>query len=586
MAKKIITILLLSLIFLFNFIVQAEIVLILNLAQYDVNKKELTISGKFGVAEGERVSIRIEKSDGTAIYLNQIFTTQNGGFSQVVDMKRYQNEVLLSQSFKLKAMAKGATSIATKSFVYKSSEKELISFGFKDSNVTPNKVDNNLYFEIPLTEDIEKLIPVFTLSQYASMYQSSVLIQSENKQTSFANSVTYKVIAQDDSFQLYNVYVKYISNDIIHTTDYSNKTVYVKGATTLPYRNVTIANVGQDNKINYINQVKSDIYGRFTASIHISNDQSSLHTIKISYPASNGIISKSYFYDKAAGESAIIQEFVSRRYDLEWLFTNNAKLLTSTVVLAYNALGSNRTKVIEKMTLKEYTTLKAIEDEVVEAIRQINEQKPPADIDSSDRGSSGGVPSITYIPPTTNIENNNVNYVDLSEANWAEEYINVLTKKGVISGDGNGHFRPNNKIKREEYIKLLVSALNITKTDKKVNFSDLDEKAWYYEYITAACEIGIIKGLPDNTFGLGKYITREEMAALAYRAIKALNKTLSVVSSNKEFSDEANISDFAKEAVYAMQRANIINGVNNEQFMPQENATRAQAAKIIYLLIK
>ena len=48
------------------------------------------------------------------------------------------------------------------------------------------------------------------------------------------------------------------------------------------------------------------------------------------------------------------------------------------------------------------------------------------------------------------------------------------------------------------------------------------------------------------------------------------------------FTDE--ISDFAKEAVKEMQMAGILEGDGSGVFKPLNNATRAEAAKIIYML--
>ena len=45
------------------------------------------------------------------------------------------------------------------------------------------------------------------------------------------------------------------------------------------------------------------------------------------------------------------------------------------------------------------------------------------------------------------------------------------------------------------------------------------------------------------------------------------------------------ISDYAKEAVYALNSNGIINGIGNGYFEPMGNATRAQAAQIIYNML-
>ena len=52
------------------------------------------------------------------------------------------------------------------------------------------------------------------------------------------------------------------------------------------------------------------------------------------------------------------------------------------------------------------------------------------------------------------------------------------------------------------------------------------------------------------------------------------------------FADDANISDYAKEAVYALKAMGVVEGVGNNEFMPKGTVTKAQAAKMVYHIVK
>ena len=52
------------------------------------------------------------------------------------------------------------------------------------------------------------------------------------------------------------------------------------------------------------------------------------------------------------------------------------------------------------------------------------------------------------------------------------------------------------------------------------------------------------------------------------------------------FDDDADISEYARTAVYVMKETGIVNGTGDNLFSPRANATRAMAAKIIYGLVK
>lgn len=48
------------------------------------------------------------------------------------------------------------------------------------------------------------------------------------------------------------------------------------------------------------------------------------------------------------------------------------------------------------------------------------------------------------------------------------------------------------------------------------------------------------------------------------------------------FDDAADVSEYAAKAVAYFTKAGIINGMGDNKFMPKANATRAQAAKLVY----
>lgn len=72
---------------------------------------------------------------------------------------------------------------------------------------------------------------------------------------------------------------------------------------------------------------------------------------------------------------------------------------------------------------------------------------------------------------------------------------------------------------------------------------------------------------------------------MVMRAAKATSKVPEAVVEAANFADSGSIADYAKEAVDTLQRAGIINGMTDTTFAPNGNATRAQAAKILYAFL-
>ena len=97
---------------------------------------------------------------------------------------------------------------------------------------------------------------------------------------------------------------------------------------------------------------------------------------------------------------------------------------------------------------------------------------------------------------------------------------------------------------------------------------------------------GVVNGVSETEFGVGKYITREDMAVMIYRAVKASGMDVEIIVENPaELSDMDSVSDYAKEAVEFMIEKGAINGINGE-FRPKDYATRAQTAQMLYQIIK
>lgn len=176
-------------------------------------------------------------------------------------------------------------------------------------------------------------------------------------------------------------------------------------------------------------------------------------------------------------------------------------------------------------------------------------------------------------------------YSDLDGYDWAVDSVVALTEKGIISGDGNGTFRPADSITREEFCKLVVSAFGLTADSATAGFNDVDSGDWYADSVAIAAANGVVNGVADGVFGVGQSITREDMAVMLYRAY---TKTVAEMTKTTdfEFDDDNSIADYAKEAVYAMKAAGVINGIDGANFAPKDTARRAEAAKMIYALIQ
>ena len=213
-------------------------------------------------------------------------------------------------------------------------------------------------------------------------------------------------------------------------------------------------------------------------------------------------------------------------------------------------------------------------------------------------GGGGRVSSAVTLPlniPSENTEKAEQNletdlvsggkFDDLSEYAWAEESINILAANNIINGKSDKTFAPGDFVTREEFAKLIAASFRMTGADATVSFADINENDWFYPYVAALYRAGIIKGVNDNEYGVGQYITREDMAVILVRAAKAKETTIEKIS-NTNFADMNDVSKYANESVQILADAGIVNGVGEGKFLPKKNLTRAETAKVIYTFLK
>ncbi|MDF2922262.1 MAG: hypothetical protein K0R57_1176 [Paenibacillaceae bacterium] len=184
----------------------------------------------------------------------------------------------------------------------------------------------------------------------------------------------------------------------------------------------------------------------------------------------------------------------------------------------------------------------------------------------------------------------NVSFHDLETARWAEPYILNLAAREIVDGVAEGQYQPESMVTRAQFVKLLVEAmeLNTDAVQDKAIFTDMVEGAWYGKSIGAARESGIVQGREDGSFGVNDPVSREDIAVMSYRTLQHLKANLKGAEDGGtlRFADQVAIAGYAREAVEQLTKAGVINGLSEGRFAPQEQATRAQAAAIVYRMLQ
>lgn len=246
-------------------------------------------------------------------------------------------------------------------------------------------------------------------------------------------------------------------------------------------------------------------------------------------------------------------------------------------------------EVYRKLTGKSFDSIEELKEAYSNAKTSNSGSNGSSGSGGSGSGSSKKNNGYTFNPGTTDNKvpdgiNKNI-FDDLDSVPWAKEAIVTLAAKGVINGKSDNVFAPNDYITREEFTKLITAALADDITPADISFADVEPGRWSHTYIAKAKAAGFINGYSDTLFGAQDLITRQDMAKIIYSAAKYKEIKLEDANSVPLFADDDAISDYAKEAVYTLKGMEIINGVDEMCFAPKDNATRAQAAVMLYRLL-
>ncbi|MBQ4517161.1 MAG: S-layer homology domain-containing protein [Clostridia bacterium] len=278
---------------------------------------------------------------------------------------------------------------------------------------------------------------------------------------------------------------------------------------------------------------------------------------------------------------------------IEDVVTNYSVILELTPYMSsFNALNSlQKDQVYKTLVGKNYQSSSAFALAFNDAVTlAINTPLYPNNSYGSN-SSVGSVSSAIKIPEDAGkAESNqpvaqNKTFSDLEQYSWAEESILKLYQKGIINGKADNIFAPADFVTRSEAIKMIVLAFGQVELSAECGFQDVPKESWMYPYIATALSQRIVNGYDDNRVGANDTITREDFATMILRAVQAADKTLAVTETVNNFNDSDSISAYAQEAVQTLQQAGVINGADNNCYLPKNSTTRAEAAKIIAALL-
>lgn len=116
--------------------------------------------------------------------------------------------------------------------------------------------------------------------------------------------------------------------------------------------------------------------------------------------------------------------------------------------------------------------------------------------------------------------------------------------------------------------------------DDSKYFTDVEDNIWFYKNVMFAVNEGLFNGTSETTFSPNSSMTRAMLVTVLHRLDGEPENT----SSNK-FTDVENSKWFTKAVNWSSEK-NIVNGITETDFRPQNNITREQLAVMLYRYAK
>lgn len=176
-------------------------------------------------------------------------------------------------------------------------------------------------------------------------------------------------------------------------------------------------------------------------------------------------------------------------------------------------------------------------------------------------------------------------YIDVSASKWFATPVAYCYTNRIMYGSSSTTFSPNQNATRGMLVTVLYRLAGTPSVSGSSGFSDVSSGKYYANAITWAAKNGIVSGYGDGTFKPNQNITRAEMVAILYRyAVNIAGADGSARGDLSIYKDASSIPGYAKTAFQWALAKSLISGTTSTTLSPTDKANRAQLAQVLMIL--
>ncbi len=166
---------------------------------------------------------------------------------------------------------------------------------------------------------------------------------------------------------------------------------------------------------------------------------------------------------------------------------------------------------------------------------------------------------------------------------WYINGIQYAYDNGIMNGMGNGSFATQGNLTREQFMQVLytLEAPPPNIYTGNTGFKDVKLGYWYSQAVAWAKADKITSGVGEKIFGLGQFVTREQLATFIKNYVVHVGCEINIEGTLDAFEDADKVSDWAVEGMRFCVENGIIKGKTTTTLDPKGYATRAELAQML-----
>ena len=164
---------------------------------------------------------------------------------------------------------------------------------------------------------------------------------------------------------------------------------------------------------------------------------------------------------------------------------------------------------------------------------------------------------------------------------WAYSAIKRVYTRGWMVGMDEKTFAPDQQLSRAMLAVILYAMAGEPAVTGESPFTDVPAGCWYTDAIVWAAQNGIVSGFGDGTFRPNEAVTRAQAAVMLYGYAAFTGADVTARADLSAYSDAGQIPAWALDAMQWANARRLIVGRDSSHLVPDGNTTRAEMAAIL-----